>query len=166
MNKESWFHLLLLLSVLLITLMVFRKSMPPFPTKSGYEGFTQNDKFVLKQNQNVYDSFYADIYDKMHLKTRRVSYELKTIIETTQAEQENSVFLDIGSGTGIVVGELQEMGYSAFGVEQSVAMVLHSQTKHPGLPVKTADVLENPMLFERGVFTHLLCLYNTSIIGE
>jgi len=97
----------------------------------------------------------------MHLKTRRVSYELKTIIETTQAEQENSVFLDIGSGTGIVVSELQEMGYSAFGVEQSVAMVLHSQTKHPGLPVKTADVLENPMLFERGVFTHLLCLYYT-----
>lgn len=157
MNNELWFRILLLLSLLLISLMIFRKTMPSISSK---EGFTQNDKFVLKQNQDVYDTFYVELHDKMNLPHRRVPYELKTILETTQAEQDNSVFLDIGSGTGFVVNELQELGYSAFGVEKSAAMVLYSQTKYTNLPVKTADV-ENRMIFERGQFSHILCLYFT-----
>jgi ubiquinone/menaquinone biosynthesis C-methylase UbiE len=74
----------------------------------------------------------------------------------TEPTTRNSVFLDIGSGTGSTVNELKNAGYKAYGVDSSESMVEYAETKYPNLSITCADV-KDPMLFEKSTFTHLLC---------
>jgi len=123
------------------------------------EGFTQLEQFVLKRNENIYDGFYSQIYDEIHKPNHRTDFELNQIIQLTQPTY-NSVFLDIGSGTGDLVNELQQAGYQAYGIDKSQAMVDISEKKYPSNQYKCGDALE-PMAFEKGTFSHILCTYFT-----
>lgn len=122
------------------------------------EGFTQTERFVLKSDGESYDDFYAKVYDRIHLPADRVKTELTQILKLTGAD-DNSVFLDVGSGTGETLRHLVDSGAQCVGIEKSAAMVAQSKEKTDA-PVKHADVLE-PMAFERAAFTHILCLYQT-----
>jgi hypothetical protein len=121
------------------------------------EGFTQMDAFVLKQDANIYDDFYSDIYDTLQRTMSRSQWELKTILKVTDADTKNSVFLDIGSGSGYKVDQLNQAGFRAFGVENSEAMIKRSEELFPDIIVKKGDVME-PMLFDKMTFTHVLCM--------
>lgn len=147
--------LILLLSTVAIGLILFKK----YHKKYESEAFTQEKPFVAKYNADIYDNFYSEIYDTINKPERRVSKELKTIIDTTQAS-DKSVFLDIGSGTGCVVNELSELGFDAYGIDNSKAMVNYSEKNYPDILVKKGDALDT-MAFEKGVFSHILCLYFT-----
>jgi SAM-dependent methyltransferase len=122
------------------------------------EGFTQSERFVLKTDGESYDDFYAKVYDRIHLPEDRTTTELSQILKITGAD-DNSVFLDVGTGTGETLRHLSESGANCVGIEKSPAMVAQTATKTDA-PVKHADVLE-PMAFERASFTHILCLYQT-----
>ena len=122
------------------------------------EGFTQSERFLLKIDGDSYDDFYAKIYDQLHLPEERVKPELAQILKMTGAD-DNSVFLDVGSGTGETLRQLTESGAKCVGIDKSPAMAAQSQLKTDA-PTKVADVLE-PMAFERAAFTHILCLYQT-----
>ena len=124
------------------------------------EVFVQNEKFILKKDENIYDDFYSDIYDKIHLPEERIVYELKKIIKTTEQNTRTSVFLDIGSGTGHMVNELKEAGYTAYGIDKSESMINKSKENYPNTICKEGDVLE-PMSFEKSTFTHIICTYFT-----
>ena len=128
--------------------------------KTKYEGFTQELPYVLKTNENIYDSFYAEIYDDIHKPEHRVGYELLNIIDVTQPTTRNSCFLDVGSGTGKVVDELREAGYRAYGIDKAKAMVDVAEEKYPESEYQCGDILE-PMAFEKGTFSHILCNYFT-----
>lgn len=129
-------------------------------TSNLAEGFTQNERFILKTENNTYDEFYSDIHDKIHLPEQRVGFELSRVIKMTEPSTLNSVFLDVGSGTGSQVNELQQAGYRAYGLDKSKAMVDKSEEKYPKSQFKCGDALE-PMAFEKGTFTHVLCTYFT-----
>jgi len=124
------------------------------------EGFTQNEKYVVKRNADIYDKFYIGIYDYLHKTQKRSSYEIKQILESTQPDKVNSVILDIGCGSGCVVGGLTEQGYRAFGVDKSSAMVDLSKQKFPHAKVKLGNA-DDSMEFDRETFTHILCLNKT-----
>jgi SAM-dependent methyltransferase len=128
--------------------------------KNGTEGFTQNENYVLKRNADIYDDFYAEIYDDIHKPKHRIWHELLNVINTTEPTTRNSVFLDIGSGTGDVVKHLHDAGYRAFGIDKSKAMIEMSEEKHPECNYKQGDVVE-PMSFEHKSFSHILCTYFT-----
>jgi hypothetical protein len=51
-----WLRLLILLAVLLFLVILYNKRNPP----ARQEGFEQNDMFVLRQNNDVYDKFYTE----------------------------------------------------------------------------------------------------------
>jgi len=74
----------------------------------------------------------------------------------TNPDTKNSVFLDIGSGTGCVVNELTQAGYTAYGVDQSEAMVDISEAKYPEIEIFQRNVTD-AMCFDKGLFTHILC---------
>ena len=127
---------------------------------TAVEGFTQRDSFVLKQNENIYDDFYVEIYDTLYKTITRSQWELKNILNLTDADTKNSVFLDIGSGTGYKVNELQKAGFRAFGVDNSEAMIKRSEILFPEIINKLGDIYD-PMLYDKSIFTHILSMNYT-----
>lgn len=154
--KKFWLKMLILVAVIMAVIVIYNKH---YSNRNKKEGFAQKDRFIAKYNGNVYDMFYAQIYDELHIPRKRIPFEIDTIIKTTQASNA-SRFLDVGSGTGNVVNELMELGYEAYGVDKSEAMVEYSKTKFPDTMTKCGDVT-NSMLYDRAVFSHILCLYHT-----
>jgi SAM-dependent methyltransferase len=124
------------------------------------EGFTQNGPYIIKQNNDIYDDFYVEVYDELHRPIHRISHELINVVNTTQPTTRNSVFLDIGSGTGHTVKALTDSGYRAFGIDKSDAMIEFSEQAHPECSFKLGDVME-PMCFDHNSFSHILCTYFT-----
>lgn len=120
------------------------------------EGFKQSDRYILKENTNIYDEFYTQIYDDLMLPQNRIDYEIFKIIEMTEPSKSYSIFLDVGSGTGHSLNYLNKLGYQAHGIDKSIAMVGFTQTKFPEVSVKCGDV-KDPITFDRGTFTHILC---------
>ena len=155
--KHIWFKILVMMILLILFIYLYKKL---FPLREP-EGFSQNEKFLVKYNNDIYnDEFYVENYDDINETKKRLNIEIVTIIKTTDADEEHSFFLDIGSGTGYAVKELNDLGYNAFGVDQSQTMVSYSEKKYPKASYKCGNVGES-MLFEKGSFTHVLSLYFT-----
>ena len=121
------------------------------------EGFSQNDRYILKEGTNIYDEFYTQIYDELMLPQNRAEYEVLKIVEMTEPSKSYSIFLDIGSGTGHSLNYLNKLGYQTYGIDQSKSMVGFSQAKFPDISVKCGNV-KDPIIFDRSTFTHILCI--------
>jgi len=122
-----------------------------------YEGFEQSTPFVLKQKEEVFqDKFYSEIYDDIYIPSIIAKTDIQQIIKMTQPSIEYSCFLEIGSGTGVLLNELQNKGYRAYGIDNSETMVDYSLSKYPNIDVKCENV-NDPMTFEKGIFTHIIC---------
>ena len=153
-NKSPiWFKLTLFFMIILILFLTANRMHPT------QEGFTQEKKFVLRKNNNVYDTFYASIYNDLVYDAIKNEYEVGEIINTTHPN-EQSIILDIGSGTGQHVALLNDKGYSAVGVDISPAMVKQAKKNFPSLNFKKGNVLQT-MLYPSQSFTHILSLYFT-----
>jgi len=149
------FKVTIIIGIILAIILVYKITTPPYE-KLKQEGFTQKEQFVLKQNDSAYDSFYAEVYDGIHNKEKHGQLELIEIINMTQPSASNSVFLDVGSGTGFMVEQLTSAGYEAYGLEKSNAMKDFSEKVRPEAEVKCGDALD-PMMYENLSFTHILC---------
>ena len=151
-NKQ-WLVILIILAIIMFCILMYkRQNLAPY-----YEGFSQDNRFVRKENGDIYDDFYVEIYDQLMQPNKRTDFEIDKMIEMTQPSQKNSVFLDVGSGTGHLVSKLQRRGYSAIGIDKSPAMVAICEKQFPDVQVKLGDATNDPMLFDRGTFTHILC---------
>jgi ubiquinone/menaquinone biosynthesis C-methylase UbiE len=158
-NPNLFFlQLLVILAIIFIAIYLYRISESPYSKKNKeHEGFNQDKPYILKQNQDIYDEFFAEMYDGVNKRDKVCQRELFQIIKMTDPTIKNSTFLDVGSGTGCVVNELANAGYNVYGIDKSEAMTDYSETKYPNINIKTADVLD-PMTYENGIFTHVMCL--------
>jgi SAM-dependent methyltransferase len=86
---------------------------------------------------------------------KRSSFEINTVIQMTQPTQD-SVFLDVGSGTGHLVAALEYEGYRVYGIDKSPAMVERCEKSFPNSEIVCKDVLDT-MAFEHNTFSHILC---------
>jgi len=153
-NRNSRiFQLLILLAILLIALLMYKHIY----RSTGKEGFTQSDRYILKENNDIYDEFYSHIYDKLMLPKDKATYILSKVIEMTEPSIQYSHILDVGSGTGNLIHLLNSAGYKSYGIDKSEAMVDRSKTLNPDIPVKCGDV-HDPITYDRGAFTHILCV--------
>lgn len=131
-----------------------------------FEGFASIEKFTTKFGPDVYDDFYGEVYDDIHLGHERAAHEVVSILTHTSADPNHSVILDVGPGTGHTLAALAKAGYrQIYGRDQSAAMVKQCQMRlredsAVAHQVKQGDVCE-PMLYDRNSFTHILCLYYT-----
>ena len=153
-NKCSLAGKVLLLFVLLILIMVIFKG-----NKSNKEGFEQEDQFLFKTNDEIYDEFYADIYDYLVYNTIKNHYEIGEIVNKTSPTSE-SVILDIGCGTGHHVAELSAQNLNVVGIDISPSMIAKAKKNYPQYDFKQADVLKGD-IFDPSSFTHIMCLYFT-----
>lgn len=147
----------LIFALLIVVIILYKHLRPP---QLLNEGFTQNEPFVVKLEEEALDDFYVELYDTLHRVDKRSNSELGHIIQTTSPDTKNSVFLDVGSGTGKYIYELNEAGYQAYGIEKNDNMADYSQKLYPDIEVLSADVMQ-PIAFEKSTFTHILCTYFT-----
>lgn len=148
---------LLIFALLIVVVILYKHLRPP---QLLNEGFTQKEPFVVKLEQDALDDFYVELYDTLHRVDKRSNSELGHIIQTTSPDTKNSVFLDVGSGTGKYIYELNDAGYQAYGIEKNDIMADYSQKLYPDIEVLSADVMQ-PIAFEKSTFTHVLCTYFT-----
>lgn len=151
-NIPTMGKITLILAILLLI------SMFAFTWKTK-EGFTQSSEFLLREGPQVYDSFYASIYDALVFDEIKNDYEIGEIINQTSPTEE-SVILDIGSGTGHHVGSLSKAGYNTFGLELSKAMIDEARTNYPDAKFIRGDVMDAMVVPPESV-THVTCLYMT-----
>jgi len=150
---KYWLQTLIYTGILLAILIWYRNQN----LSSFYEGFSQDSPFVFKQDAAIYDDFYVEIYDRLMKPDTLAPFVIDRVIEQTMPNTSYSNFLDIGSGTGHLVNRLQSQGYRVYGIDQSEAMVKKAEQLFPDALIKCGNVQE-PMLYEKGSFSHILCV--------
>lgn len=154
-NNPRFFYHKMLIFIIIITIIYYLYIFSK-PTIKNPEGFSQKAPFILKSNLEIYDNFYAEVYDGITERDKSCHKELYDIIKMTEPDTKNSVILDIGSGTGCVVNQLNEAGYNVYGIDRSESMIEFSETKFPNSNFIKGDIIDS-MIFEKNLFTHILC---------
>ena len=154
-NKMSNFGKILIFVTLFLILVVLFKSI----NTTNKEGYVQNDAFLFKQGPEIYDDFYADIYDYLVFNNLKVTYEIGEIKNKTVPNTRTAI-LDVGSGTGHHVDKLAQYDLDVLGVDISPSMIQKAKENYPNYNFLLGDVLENNT-FKMSQFTHILCLYFT-----
>jgi SAM-dependent methyltransferase len=156
-SKTSWFTLLVVVGFLLVIIAGYNAY---YRKKDSREGFTQNMRYLLKRNGDIYDEFYVEVFDIVYQPPTYIDAVIGAIERTTAASNA-SVFLDVGSKTGKVVDALHAKGYAAYGVEPSDAMMTFMKEYHPSAAktCQRGDMLDS-ILYERGSFSHITCLHH------
>lgn len=147
--------LLLWITIVYVIVHIYNKYNGPVKP----EGFSNVEPFVIKTDDDMYDDFTISMYEILHNHTIRNDKELIEIIHLTNPSND-SIFLEIGCGSGKGVYELQEADYNVFGLERSQALIQHGIKKSPDIEISCGDGYD-PMTYEKGTFTHVLCRYFT-----
>ena len=156
-NKMSIVGKIMLFIALLLILMVFFKSINvPHATR---ENFEQRETFTFVKGPEIYDDFYANIYDHLVYNNVKTDYEIGEIINTTTPSSQ-SIILDVGCGTGHHVAKLNAKNLDVIGIDVSPAMIKAASEKYPTHNFQVGDAL-NSGQFAPSSFTHILCLYFT-----
>jgi SAM-dependent methyltransferase len=158
-GKLSCFgKILIFISLLLIIVVFFKYVNNKNPNK--VEGFQQEQEFLFKKGPEIYDDFYADIYDFLVFNELKNDYEVGMIINQNTPNTK-TVVLDVGCGTGHHVAKMaQNNNLEIIGIDISPSMIKKAKTNYPNLNFQLADVL-NRDAFQNNMFTHILCLYFT-----
>ena len=123
------------------------------------EGYTEKKKIVRKIGNEVYDGYYADIYDKITYSFLKNEYEINQIIKNLHPSK--SIILDVGCGTGHHVRLLKDKGIkTVIGVDNSKSMISKAKKNYPKENFKLCKNI-NSLEFNRAIFTHITCLYFT-----
>ena len=118
--------------------------------RKEYQGFSQDSMFSLKLDGDIYDDFYANVYDNIHEPLKYMNEEYITIMQRIQPRKE-SVILDIGAKTGHFMKLLQNDGYVVHGLEESQSMIDKAQSLYTDLSIYRGNAL-NSQMFDKNVF--------------
>lgn len=153
-NKFSTWGKVLFFASLLIICMILLTDF-----KKIKEGFEQSDQFLLKSGNDIYDDFYADIYDYLVFSNVKDEYEVGEIVNKTTPSSESKI-LDVGSGTGHHVAGLAANGLDVLGIDISPSMVEKAKKDYPQYKFEVGDAT-NSGEFGPNSFTHITCMYFT-----
>lgn len=154
-NLSNWGKILVFCVLFLILVVLFKSVKAHRIT----EGYAQNDAYLLKDGKDIYDDFYADIYDELVYNDMKDDYEISQLVDKTGVTQQ-SIILDVGSGTGHHVAKLNEQGYRTIGMDISPAMLKKAKENFPSCKFMLGDATGSPDV-NYNSFTHVLSLYFT-----
>ena len=152
---SNWAKILLFVCMLLILCTLFKVSR----TNKQQEGFEQESEFRLTEGYDIYDGFYANIYDHLVYNQAKNNYEIGQIMTETKPTTE-SIILDVGSGTGHHVNMFGSQGMNITGIDISSSMVKKAKENYPKYNFIQGDILDSSQ-FNDSTFTHIFCLYFT-----
>lgn len=142
--------LMFVLSFLLIYLW-FQKSEINFN-----EGFTQEKPFILKRDEDIYDSFYAHIYDTIYKPKKQTEYISSEICKFFSKSTKVRPILVISSDTGGMWNSFHDKGFNVFTVFKSKHIAKYATSLYPNLKTTIGDI-ETPMIYEKNTFSSILC---------
>ena len=154
-DDNKFFRELLLISFIAIIYYVYIKYVDDSELLYEKEGFSQNEDYVYKRNDNVFDEFYIEIMDELYRNTTSFPLEIEHIIKTTHPDK-NSKILHLSSNTGLYVNEFKKYNYNIFGCESCQEMINYSNKMYPNSIIIKGSIT-NPMLFNNNSFTHIIC---------
>ena len=162
-KKSSVFlKILILLALVYIIYILFNNAN----VKEGYsnlEHFDQESLYLNKKNGEIYDQFYANIYDELTYEDNRVNFEIKKI-KNLGILQDYSVVLDVGCGTGHHVNRISSLknfkNITCVGIDKSKYMIQQCKKNYPKNNYQTKDILKT-LSFEQNQFNLILCLHFT-----
>jgi SAM-dependent methyltransferase len=140
-GMPCWATLIVFLAVATIVIWVVDFFNTMYKSKS--EGFEQESRFILKQNDEVFaDPFYVGIYDELFYKKLYNSYEVGIILNEIHPTSKD-VVIEIGSKTGSYTSALQQScGCNVIGLDTSKAMVQYASKRHPNCKFMHGDPLD------------------------
>uniref|UniRef100_A0A6C0B8M1 Methyltransferase domain-containing protein n=1 Tax=viral metagenome TaxID=1070528 RepID=A0A6C0B8M1_9ZZZZ len=143
---------MLLYLLLIFTILAFVISFSFFKKQKKNN---QTKQITFKTNSDLYDKEYAEMYDTVIYDYYRRQKEINTVVAATFPD---SIVLDLGSGTGHLVHELNQKGIQTIGIDNSYDMIRYSK-KYPHRYLEK-DMLEMES-FSPNSFTHVTCFYYT-----
>lgn len=152
-KTSLWCKVLLFMSLLLLLVIVFKG------IHKKQEGFEQQDAFVVKTGPDIYDDFYANIYDYLVFNSMKDDYEVGFIMKNISPTLHGKM-LDIGCGTGHHVGLLGAKGMDVLGIDVSPSMISKAKENYPDSEFAVKDALQGDS-FEPDTFAHIACMYFT-----
>ena len=152
-KNNIWANLLLLFLVIILIKCLMNKS------KSAKEGFSQRERYVMKEGLDVFDDFYASYYDDLTFSHSRNNFEIQEIMALSDLTTHSKV-LDIGSGTGHHVALLAEHNIPVIGLDNSRFMIDYSKKTYPNLNFRLGSALDTG-IYPASSFTHIISLYYT-----
>ena len=114
------------------------------------EGFSQKRKFVVKNNNELYDDFYCSVYDQLLYDTHKNDFEVSQIHDICKIDETSNV-LDLGCGKGHYVNFYNKNVASCEGLDKSKAMIKSCRKAYPSCKFKLGKI-ENGMLYGPDTF--------------
>lgn len=162
---------LILVLVLLIATSIMgyfyrRQEAHDFDIEEHFEGGDYTQHIVNSEVTNIYDHFYANLYDTLFNNEIKNEFEMYNILEYTSRDKKvdqpkgESSFIDLGSGTGGHLKILSRDKIKAVGVDRSLDMLQKSRKVLLDTPLIKGDML-NQAIFKKQEFSHVLCLFFT-----
>jgi len=143
-NMPCWATLAVFLAVAVIVIWTVNFFYRMHESSSGnLEGFEQESRFTLKQNEDVFEEpFYVGIYDELFYKKLYNSYEVGIILNEIHPTSKD-VVIEIGSKTGSYTSALQQScECNVAGLDTSAAMVEYASKKYPNCKFIHGDPLD------------------------
>ena len=88
MKNITWMYILILFAILYLAVLFYNH----FNTNSLHEGFQQGEPFVVRRENEIYDDFYVEIYDKLMLPETRVPFEIEHIYKNCEYEFVKNIY--------------------------------------------------------------------------
>jgi SAM-dependent methyltransferase len=152
-KSSSWAKLLIFISLLLVLILAFKG------IGRKREGFEQRDQFLIKTGPDIYDDFYASIYDYLVYNNVKNDYEIGYIVNKANPSSQSRI-LDVGCGTGHHVALLESKQFDTLGIDISPSMIKKAKENYPHYNFEVADALDSSA-FQPDTYTHILCMYFT-----
>ena len=90
LKKSSiWFKLVIVILIVLVITTFVNKN------QSKVEGFEQKKKFVTKNNENLFDDFYCEVYNELIFDPNKNTYEVTELDKVADIDSKSKI-LDVG----------------------------------------------------------------------
>jgi len=174
--------LILLFAVLLFNNFThdsFYDTIENYDNDSGSNILFKRNAFESKKNSEVYDDLYVKYYDSVHLDKNKYNFEIGKLEHLFNGKDSSngkgssngkdssngkgsSNILDVGSGTGYHVNQLQNKykNYNVTGIDKSEAMINKAKSNYPKRRFVVEDILNNKNL-DYNSQTHITCMNKT-----
>ena len=128
-----------------------------------HENFVVNNEIVKKTGAvEIYDDFYAEIYDQLFQSDLKNEYECVQLQKLFLKDWKGPKIkiLDAGCGTGHHLRILQRYGHHVEGLDLSKQMLKKAKRQCPQAILRKGN-FDDPKIYESRRFTHILCLFFT-----